>query len=336
MSNVVPEVSGRHLRHEIEGLPAVSIDTPEASLENQITGGSGYPGTIGNRPEGLREASLGNGIGEPECFRDNVPMTPGVSLQGGLEPGIPELRSTLDNLQVVSGEDRLLEKIGNEIPELQDTQDSVLGASGEESWPGLGHGDYRLRGGSASGPEDMGRRMSLRAGLHGKTLIFQAGLKAIVGVSGANENETTATGLETVAASSIFIPELSFLDLISAKALDSRCRSGRPQALSSTEKDSLVGFIKRDLTTRRMVLVDIRRESGLFHVSDTTIWKALNERGIKPYREEFKFIVKSENKLLQLSYCIDRKDCTMAEWGNYGFTDEMSIEVGGLFGLHLV
>jgi len=313
VSNVVREVLGRDSRHEIEVLPVVSIDAPEASLDNQIAGGSGHPGTTVNRPEALREASLGNGIGEPECFRDNVPIAPGVSFQGGLEPGIPELHSTLDNVQVVSGEDRLLGEIGNEIPELQDTQDSVLGASGEEIWPGLGHGNYGLRGGSATGPENMARQMSLRAGLHGKSLIFQAGLEAIVGVLGANGNETTATGVETVAASSIFIPELSFLDLISTKALDSRCRSGCPQALSSTEKDSLVGFIKRDFTTRRMVLVVIQQESGLSHVSDTTIWKALKERRIKPYREEFKFKLKSENKLLRLSYCIDRKDWKMAE-----------------------
>ncbi|PUU79439.1 hypothetical protein B9Z19DRAFT_945036, partial [Tuber borchii] len=71
-------------------------------------------------------------------------------------------------------------------------------------------------------------------------------------------------------------------------------------------------------------------------VSDTTVWKALKERGIKPYREEFKFILKSENKLLRLAYCIERKDWTIVEWGNYGFTDEMSIEVGGLYRLHLV
>jgi len=135
------------------------------------------------------------------------------------------------------------------------------------------HGNYGLRGGSASGPDNMGRRMSLRAGLHGKSLIFQAGLEAIVGVLGANENETTATGLETVVASSILIPEPSFLDLISAKALDLRCPSGGPQALSSTEKDSLVALIKRDFMTPRMVLVDIWRESRLSHVSDTTIWK---------------------------------------------------------------
>ncbi|RPA97195.1 hypothetical protein L873DRAFT_1771557 [Choiromyces venosus 120613-1] len=85
-----------------------------------------------------------------------------------------------------------------------------------------------------------------------------------------------------------------------------------------------------------MRLVDIRRESGLSHVSDTTIWKALRERGIKAYREEFKFILKSENKLQRLTYCEERKDWTLNEWRNYGFTDEMSIEIGSLFGLNLI
>ena len=130
--------------------------------------------------------------------------------------------------------------------------------------------------------------------------------------------------------------QISLLQLLSSKCLDFKPRSGRPAALTEVEKDHLVHTVKRNFTTRRMTLVDIRRESGLSHVSDSTVWKALNQRGIKAYREEFKFILKPENKVLRLAYCNERKSWTIRDWANYGFTDEMSIEVGGLFGLNLV
>jgi len=40
--------------------------------------------------------------------------------------------------------------------------------------------------------------------------------------------------------------------------------------------------------------------------------------------------------VLRLAYCNERKSWTIRDWANYSFTDEMSIEVGGLFGLNLV
>ena len=130
--------------------------------------------------------------------------------------------------------------------------------------------------------------------------------------------------------------QISLLELISSKCLDSRPRSGRPAVLTEVDKDHLVHTVKRNFTTRRMSLVDIRRESGLSHVSNSTVWKVLKQRGIKAYREEFKFILKPENKVIRLAYCNERKLWTIRDWANYGFTDEMSIEVGGLYGLNLV
>ena len=130
--------------------------------------------------------------------------------------------------------------------------------------------------------------------------------------------------------------KISLCELLSKDCLDKKPRSGRPKALTDTEIDYLVLTVKCDFRTRRMCLVDIRRESGLSHVSNSTIWKALPSRGIKAYKEKFKFILKSENKVVRLKYCIDRKEWGIDEWRNYGFTDEMSIEVGGLFGLNLV
>jgi hypothetical protein len=86
-----------------------------------------------------------------------------------------------------------------------------------------------------------------------------------------------------------------------------------------------------------MRLVYIRREAGLAHVSDSTVLKALHERKLKAYREEFKFILSSENKQIRLVYCQEQKDWEVdKEWANCGFTDELAIEVGGTFGVSLV
>ncbi|KAG0125803.1 hypothetical protein HOY82DRAFT_616022 [Tuber indicum] len=49
----------------------------------------------------------------------------------------------------------------------------------------------------------------------------------------------------------------SMLELISAKILNLNKRSGRPQALSTTEKDILSALVRHDFTTRRMKLVDL-------------------------------------------------------------------------------
>ena len=127
--------------------------------------------------------------------------------------------------------------------------------------------------------------------------------------------------MERQQAINLFDGELSFAQLISSGNLDPAARSGRPNILTSEDIDHLVA-VKRDFTTRRMSLVDLRREAGLSHVSDSTIWKALSFRGIKAYREQFKFILKEDNKRVRLIYCEERKDWKPdEEWAEYGFTE---------------
>jgi hypothetical protein len=119
--------------------------------------------------------------------------------------------------------------------------------------------------------------------------------------------------------------------------LDLNKRTGRPPSLTEAEKDHVVATVKRDFETPRMRLVDLRRQSGLTRVSDSTILKALHERKRKAYREDFKFIFSSENKQIRLVYCQELQHCEAdKEWPNCGFTDEMAIEVGGIFGVCLV
>jgi len=130
---------------------------------------------------------------------------------------------------------------------------------------------------------------------------------------------------------------LSLIELVAQDCTSSRQRIGRPQALSVVEVDHLIQIVQRDFYTRRFPIVDLKREAGFSHVCDTTISCALHAQGFKPYVEEFKFILKPENKLQRLAFCEERKGWQAEiEWANYRYTDEMSIEIGGNFGICLV
>jgi transposase len=149
----------------------------------------------------------------------------------------------------------------------------------------------------------------------------------------------TATGNPLAPPDMALVPcaEFDLRELLSADVLNPNKRSGRPEVLTEEEKDRLVATVKRDFKTRRMRLVDLRREAGLSHVSDQTVLNALHERKLKAYREEFKFILTENNKKIRLVYCRARQHWEAdKEWANCGFTDEMAIEVGGTFGICLV
>ncbi|RPB00568.1 hypothetical protein L873DRAFT_1897545 [Choiromyces venosus 120613-1] len=120
--------------------------------------------------------------------------------------------------------------------------------------------------------------------------------------------------------------EFSLMELISASVLDSDPHSGRPSSLSESDKDKFVKLVKKDFITRRMTLCDIQREADLSHMCKTTVFRALQERGIGMYPEVFKFILSKENQKKRLAGWWPAE-----QWANYAFTDEMSIEIGGLY-----
>ena len=84
-----------------------------------------------------------------------------------------------------------------------------------------------------------------------------------------------------------------------------------------------------------MTVMDMKEQSGL-NVSTSTIQKALHEKGLRSYREQWKFILDEENRKRRVRWCEAREAWTMEDWGHIGFTDEMSIEVGGAYGVSLV
>jgi len=129
--------------------------------------------------------------------------------------------------------------------------------------------------------------------------------------------------------------EISWLELL--KAAVPKETGVRPRKLSEADKDYLVGMVKRDWDTRHMNLIDLQRTVGFGHVCPSTILKALHEPGIRAYRQKWKFILKPENKITRFQYCQLRQDWRPeVDWVKYGFTDEISIEIGGTFGVSLV
>ena len=86
-----------------------------------------------------------------------------------------------------------------------------------------------------------------------------------------------------------------------------------------------------------MNVVELREASGLGHASITTIQKALHEKGFGSYREQWKFILNEENRSKRMEWCKEKEYWTIEEdWAKIAFTDEMSIEVGGSYGVNLI
>ena len=112
---------------------------------------------------------------------------------------------------------------------------------------------------------------------------------------------------------------------------------GRPQVLTDAQKDHLKDIVKSNWKTRRMNIAELRAEAGLGYASISTIQRALHEKGFGSYREQWKFILNAENRKRRMMWCEDKIDWNIEEdWAGIGFTDEMSIEVGGTYGVNLI
>ena len=142
---------------------------------------------------------------------------------------------------------------------------------------------------------------SLSASRSGTTLAAQCTISQDLVLTGPAPTSTSAqTSIPGSSSYPISDKEFSLIELISASVLDSDARSGRPTVLSEDDKDKLVKLVKKDFVTRRMMLCDIRREAGLSHVSETTVFRALQQRRIGAYPEVFKFILNKENQKKRL------------------------------------
>ena len=120
------------------------------------------------------------------------------------------------------------------------------------------------------------------------------------------------------------------------KHMSTAPRTGRPKLLTDSQKDHLKEIVKSNWKTRRMGVAELREESGLGHASISTIKNALHEKGLRSYREQWKFILNAENRKCRVQWCEDKQDWSEQEWADIAFTDEMSIEVGGTYGVNLI
>jgi len=140
--------------------------------------------------------------------------------------------------------------------------------------------------------------------------ISYAKIKVLTGIPSSTANDIWRHAVENAqkarheAGQTVEEP-IGLLELVEAKCLDPNPRSGRPEVLSEEDKDRLVETVKKNFASRRMKLVDIRREAELSHVGDGTVFRALAARGIHAYHEEFKPILGPEhrqNRLVSLNF----------------------------------
>ena len=135
----------------------------------------------------------------------------------------------------------------------------------------------------------------------------------ITGVAGSTANDIWRHAIKNARQARVTSDELehnnqplSLQELIASSALDPNPRPGRPRLLSEEDKDRLVEFVKKDFDSRRLTLHNLRREAGFSHISDSTVYRGLSEQGIYAYHEEFKIILKEENKKKRLVGCVHK------------------------------
>ena len=93
---------------------------------------------------------------------------------------------------------------------------------------------------------------------------------------------------------------LSLHRLIAPEALRAAYCCGGPKSLSEGQKEALKSLVKQDWATRRMTVMDMK---GLA-LSKCTIQKGLQEKGLRSYREQWKFILDEENRGCRLRWRI--------------------------------
>ena len=70
--------------------------------------------------------------------------------------------------------------------------------------------------------------------------------------------------------------------------------------------------------------MDMKEQSGL-SVSTSTIQKAFHEKGLRSYREQWKFILDEENRTCRVRWCEARQAWTMEDCAHIGFTNGLRI-----------
>jgi transposase len=109
-------------------------------------------------------------------------------------------------------------------------------------------------------------------------------------------------------------------------------RSGRPKKITPEVEEQVIKAISKNSTTRELFtqkIADIVSPLVRGGLSDRSVHRILRRCGYKPCKPTKKPGLTKENKLAQLTWCLDHKDWTLEDWKNVIWSDETSITWGG-------
>jgi Transposase. len=115
--------------------------------------------------------------------------------------------------------------------------------------------------------------------------------------------------------------------------MDDAPQPSRPRTFIATTKFILKTMLK-NLTTRswscNRIAMKVSRIPGWQPVSPSTIYQVLKEHGYRVYKRTVKPGLIEEQMKERLEWCLKYKDWTLKDWKNVIWTDETSVQLGGV------
>ncbi len=125
--------------------------------------------------------------------------------------------------------------------------------------------------------------------------------------------------------------------IVQVEHVDDKVRKGRPGLTEST-KDKIIAIVTKNSTTRGWSCARIAQELakdtalGPHYPSPSSVYRTLKERGYNVYRRTIKPGLNTAQKKARLEWCKKYAHWTLEDWKNVIFTDETSVQKGGVRG----
>jgi hypothetical protein len=75
---------------------------------------------------------------------------------------------------------------------------------------------------------------------------------------------------------------------------------------------------------------------GIATISASSVYRVLKAEGYSVYKRTMKPGLRDEHKAARLKWCLDYKDWTLEQWKDVIWTDETSVQLGGVRGKRTV
>jgi transposase len=129
-------------------------------------------------------------------------------------------------------------------------------------------------------------------------------------------------------------PEIS--GIVEVSHIEDSLRSGRPKTPQNIV-NLILETVTTNSTTRGYSSARIAHEVSskldiLNAISPKTVYNVLKENGYSSCKRTIKPGLKDDDKERRLKWCLDHEDWTLEDWKNVIWTDETSVQLGGIRG----